>query len=79
MSVSAISTYTDPAVVFLPQFTVLLVSFAVITHLSTMTWAGFGVLISSFIRTPMRCRVFNVSMAVLLVISILPVALDIFS
>ena len=79
MSVSAISTYTDPAVVFLPQFTVLMVSFTVVTHLSVMTWAAFGVLISSFIRTPSRFRVFNVSMAVLLVISILPVAMDIFS
>ena len=79
MAVSAISTYTDPAVVFLPQFVVLLVSFAIVTHLSVMTWSAFGVLISSFIRTPTRFRVFNVSMAVLLVISILPVAMDIFS
>ena len=77
MAVSAISTYTDPAVVFLPQFVVLLVSFAIVTHLSVMTWSAFGVLISSFIRTP-RGSGCLMSAAVLLVISILPVAMDIF-
>ena len=48
MAVSAISTYTDPAVVFLPQFVVLLVSFAIVTHLSVMTWSAFGVLINGY-------------------------------
>jgi threonine/homoserine/homoserine lactone efflux protein len=78
MSVSVISTYIDPAMIFLPQFIVLLLSFAVITHLSVMTWAAFGLLIRRFIQTPKRFRAFNITMAVLLVISILPVVRDIF-
>ena len=78
MSVSVISTYIDPANAYIPQFILLLVSFAVITHLSVATWAAFGMVIRRFIQTPSRFRAFNITMAILLVISILPVAKDLF-
>lgn len=78
MSVTVISTYINPASEFIPQFVVLLVSFAIITHLSVITWAAFGVVIRGFIQSPSRFRVFNITMAALLVLSILPVAKDIF-
>lgn len=79
MGVTVISTYTDPALDFLPQFFVLVLSFAVITHLSVITWAAFGMLISRFIQTPGKFRAFNITMAVLLVVSILPVVGDMFA
>lgn len=79
MGVTVISTYTDPALAFLPQFFVLVLSFAVITHLSVITWAAFGMLISRFIQTPGKFRAFNIIMAVLLVVSILPVVGDMFA
>ena len=75
MSVTVISTYVDPSR-FIAQFLLLLVSFTIITHLSTMTWSAFGMVIRRFIQTPLRFRVFNIIMAVLLVMSILPVAGD---
>lgn len=79
MAVTFVSTYIAPGHEFLPQFIILLISAAVTTHLSTMAWAGFGMLISQFIQTPGRFRAFNITMAVLLVISILPVVWDIFA
>lgn len=34
---------------------------------STLAWAGFGRVIGSFLRTPFRLKVFNISMALMLI------------
>jgi len=77
MAITVMSTFITPDFAFMPQYITLVVSFLVITALSVMVWAGFGIVISRFLNTPKRKRVFNISMALLLVVSILPVALDV--
>ena len=76
MAITVMSTFISPGFAFLPQFLTLVLSFAFITLLSVVTWAWFGMVISGFLNTATRQRFFNVTMAVLLVGSILPVAFD---
>jgi threonine/homoserine/homoserine lactone efflux protein len=54
------------------DFALLLLVFALVTILATMTWAGFGAALSRFLHNPRYARVFNIAMAALLVASIVP-------
>ncbi|MFO1096741.1 MAG: LysE family translocator [Xanthobacteraceae bacterium] len=54
------------------DFLLLLLVFALATILATITWAGFGAALSKFLHDPRHARVFNITMAVLLVVSIAP-------
>lgn len=51
---------------------VLLLVFALATILATITWAAFGTALSRYLRNPRHARVFNITMAALLVASIVP-------
>jgi threonine/homoserine/homoserine lactone efflux protein len=53
-------------------FALLLLVFALATILATITWAAFGATLSRFLRNPRHARVFNITTAVLLVASIVP-------
>jgi threonine/homoserine/homoserine lactone efflux protein len=55
------------------DFVIVLIVFALATALSTATWAGFGVALRRFLRDPGHARIFNVTMALLLVASIYPI------
>ena len=70
------SLFIDPGYAFAPQLATILASAVLITFGSVVVWSGFGVVISRFIDTPLRLRVFNTVMALLLVASMLPVLLD---
>jgi threonine/homoserine/homoserine lactone efflux protein len=50
----------------------LLVVFGACTILSAVTWTAFGAALSSLLRNPRYARVFNTTMALLLVASIVP-------
>ena len=76
MSTTIVSSFIRPDAEFGPQFAVLATSFFVIAAISVVVWAGFGVMISSVINTHSRLRAFNVTMAALLVASMLPVIRD---
>ena len=76
MSITVMSTFISPDLVFLPQYITLVISFMMITLLSVITWAWFGIVISGFLNTPKRQRAFNIAMALLLIASIAPVAID---
>jgi len=78
VGITVVSTFILPEEVFVPQFIMLLLTGMVLALLSTMTWAGFGLVIRRFIQTPKRLRVFNMVMALLLLVSITPVAIDLF-
>jgi threonine/homoserine/homoserine lactone efflux protein len=54
------------------DFALLLLVFALVTILATMTWAAFGAALSRFLHNPRYARAFNIAMAVLLVASIVP-------
>jgi threonine/homoserine/homoserine lactone efflux protein len=77
MAITVMSTFISPEFDFIPQYITLVICFMVITAFSVMVWAGFGIIISRFLNTPSRQRIFNITMALLLVLSILPVALDV--
>ncbi|QSZ57272.1 LysE family translocator [Rhizobium sp. ZX09] len=71
MAVTAMATYTDERQYFL---TVMLVgvAFAAVNLPSVSTWAGFGSALRDWLSVPVRLKWFNISMAVLLVISLWP-------
>lgn len=57
------------------DFPVMLVVMTVATIGAVALWTGFGVALRRFLRDPRRARIFNVSMALLLVVSIVPMVL----
>ena len=75
MAVTAMAVYTVPEAMVA---SVLVVSglFGVINLPCIAIWVGFGVGLRSFLEDPLRLRLFNISMAVLLLISTLPLLLD---
>jgi threonine/homoserine/homoserine lactone efflux protein len=71
MAVTAMATYTDENQYFT---TVLLVgvAFAAVNLPSVSTWAGFGSALREWLSVPVRFKWFNITMAVLLVLSLWP-------
>ena len=71
MAVTAMATYTNPEVYFI---SVLIVgfAFALVNVPSVSTWAGFGSALRDWLSVPVRLKWFNISMAVLLVLSLWP-------
>jgi threonine/homoserine/homoserine lactone efflux protein len=71
MAVGAISTYT-PLQGYFTNVLVISAVFAIINGPSVAVWAGFGSLLRNVLRDPVRLRIFNGVMAVLLVLSLYP-------
>jgi threonine/homoserine/homoserine lactone efflux protein len=71
MALTATTLYTVPDMYYL---SVILVAgtFGVINLPSVSCWAGFGVALRGFLSVPARLRIFNVGMALLLLLSTLP-------
>lgn len=71
MAVTAMATYTNPD---LYLFSVLIVglAFAVVNLPSVSTWAGFGSALREWLSDPVRLKWFNITMAMLLVLSLWP-------
>jgi threonine/homoserine/homoserine lactone efflux protein len=76
MAVTAMAVYTLPEAMVA---SVLLVSglFGAINLPCIAVWVGFGVGLRGFLEDPFRLRVFNISMAVLLLLSTMPLLLDV--
>jgi threonine/homoserine/homoserine lactone efflux protein len=75
MAVSAIATYTQPEAYIA---SVLLISFVfgAVNLPSVSSWAVFGVAMRRLLTNPRAVRVFNITMAVLLVASLWPIVDD---
>jgi threonine/homoserine/homoserine lactone efflux protein len=71
IGLTAISLYVRPDHRVADVLMVLLM-FGIFTALTVVTWTGFGVALRSILRDPRRARIFNVGMALLLVVSIVP-------
>ncbi|QLG93482.1 LysE family translocator [Pseudomonas yamanorum] len=71
MALGAITTYT-PAEGYVVNVLVIAVVFAVVNLPSVCVWAGFGSGLRNLLREPRWLRVFNLSMAGLLVLSLYP-------
>jgi threonine/homoserine/homoserine lactone efflux protein len=72
VALSAIAIYVRPDNRIV-DFVILLVVFTAMTAGSVATWAGFGVGLRRFLKDPVHARTFNVTMALLLVASIVPI------
>ena len=71
MAVTAMATYTNPELYFISVLIVGL-AFALVNVPSVSTWAGFGSALRDWLSVPVRLKWFNLSMAVLLVLSLWP-------
>lgn len=71
MSIIAVTTYV-PAEHFLLNLMVLISLFIVFVFMSSVVWTLFGNWIQRFLHRPHYLRIFNLTMAILLVLSLFP-------
>jgi threonine/homoserine/homoserine lactone efflux protein len=71
MAVTAMATYTIPEL-YLGSVLIVGVAFAAVNFPSVSTWAGFGSALRNWLSDPVRLKWFNITMAVLLVLSLWP-------
>lgn len=71
MAVTAMATYTIESNYFVSVMIVGMV-FAIVNVPSVSTWAGFGSALREWLSHPVRLKWFNITMAVLLVLSLWP-------
>ena len=71
--VSTLSAYTSDAGSLPSEIGVLVTVFVVMTIGATTSWCLFGTAITKIVNTRHKLRLFNVSMAILLVLSIIPI------
>lgn len=76
MGIGAITTYTAPHSPFFPQLFTMVVIFTLVGIPSAVIWTAFGKGIRRFLGTPLRQRIFNVAMGILLFISLIPTLAD---
>jgi threonine/homoserine/homoserine lactone efflux protein len=72
MAIGAITTYLPPQATALAVVTLATI-LAVVNTPCVVVWAAFGVGLRRFLRQPSQVRIFNVTMAVLLVLSLYPI------
>jgi threonine/homoserine/homoserine lactone efflux protein len=72
--VGGVALYVRPGHEWI-DFPLMLVVMTVATLGAVALWTGFGVGLRQFLRDPARARTFNISMALLLVASIVPMVL----
>ena len=71
--ISSVTAYTSSATTVASEVFVLFVVFSFVTVGSTITWTLFGLVIGQVLNTPKRLRLFNITTASLLLISLIPV------
>jgi len=74
MSTSALATFTSPGDTIYQQVFVMSLVFFIFTFPSIGSWLFLGRLLKRIISNPLQQRVFNLTMAALLIASILPIA-----
>lgn len=71
MAVTAMAIYADPEN-YLRSVWLIGIVFALVNLPSVSLWAGFGSVLRNWLAVPVRLKWFNITMAVLLVLSLLP-------
>jgi threonine/homoserine/homoserine lactone efflux protein len=74
--ISAVTAYTSSAAAVFEEVLILLIVFALVTVGSTVTWTAFGVFIRNLLHQGSRLRLFNMTMAALLLTSLIPIIAD---
>lgn len=72
IAVGAVSTFTTVGGDLLTEVLIMSVVFMLITVPSVSTWTFFGTVIARYLHSPKHLRVFNWSMAGLLILSLVP-------
>ena len=75
VSIGFLSTYMPPNPP-LPRLLAAVLVNTVVGYLSTVAWAGLGVVVNKFLQQARTIRIFNLTMAVLLVASMVPVIFE---
>lgn len=76
MAVSANALFVSPASPLPPQVAAMALTFLVLTIPCILMWAALGSAAGRLLGVPWRLRAFNVAMAGLMVVSMLPVAFE---
>lgn len=71
IALAAMAAYTDPQRYALSALIVCL-AFSIVNLPSVSLWAGFGTALRGFLDDPVRLKWFNISMGILLVLSLWP-------
>lgn len=72
MGIGAIATFTTMAQPLTPQVITIALVFFFVALPSAFVWLGFGVALKRLLKNQRQQKIFNVTMALLLVLSILP-------
>ncbi|MGI2025438.1 LysE family translocator [Shewanella glacialipiscicola] len=72
MAVGAIATFTSVQQDLTAQVITIATVFLCIAFPCALVWLGFGVVLKRLLKNPRQQKIFNISMAVLLVASIIP-------
>ena len=78
MGSSALAAYTSLDDNFFLQVLIICVTFMIITIPCAGIWLVFGAGLQHFLKDPGHLKIFNISMALLLIASILPVVWEMF-
>ena len=73
--ISSVTAYTSSAKAVASEVFVLFVVFSFVTIGSTCTWTLFGLMIKQVLNTEKRLRLFNITMAGVLLASLVPVVI----
>lgn len=71
--ISTVSAYTSDAESLVSEIGILMTIFVLTTIGATTSWCLFGAAISRILNTTHKMRLFNVSMAILLILSLIPI------
>ena len=71
--ISSVTAYTSSANAVASEVFILSIVFSFVTVGSTCTWTLFGLIIKKILNTRKRLRIFNITMASLLLASLLPI------
>nr|WP_246886483.1 hypothetical protein [Pseudomonas chlororaphis] len=72
MAVGAVLAYTTPVGSYSAQILLIALIFFLFGSPCSMVWVLFGRYLRRFLSEPNRLRLFNISMSVLLVVSLIP-------
>jgi threonine/homoserine/homoserine lactone efflux protein len=73
-ALSAVTLFVGPQATFTDTL-VMLIVFWLATVFSVTLWTVFGTVVSQLLRNPRHARIFNIAMALVLVVSIVPMVL----
>lgn len=76
MIVGAIVTYTNTSMDYTLQVGIIALFFLFLGTPCTFMWLGFGTALKRYLANPLHLKIFNIVMASLLLLSLLPVVLE---